>query len=152
MSKPPPKKREPTLRELLERDAKYPLREIGLFDEFDKTPMENAVSDLDFQKLGQAHEVLDRKNKLDFVEKRDEHKVPMPRTSVAEFIVDAFLGAKPAGVRGDTELAMMREANPELAQSRRRMAFINQVGQGFAPQPFLGSLRDLLGVPRKVSK
>lgn len=118
MPKPPPKKREPTLRELLERDAKYPLREIGLFDEFDKTPMENAVSDLDFQKLGQAHEVLDRKNKLDFVEKRDEHKVPMPRTSVGEFIVDAFLGAKPAGERADTERARIAEWNARTNYGR----------------------------------
>jgi hypothetical protein len=29
MAKPPPKKRQPSLRELLERDAKLPLREIG---------------------------------------------------------------------------------------------------------------------------
>lgn len=118
MPKPPLKKREPTLRELLERDAKFPLREIGLFDEFDKTPIENAVSDLDFQKLGQAHEVLDRKNKLDFVEKRDEHKVPMPRTSVAEFIVDAFLGAKPAGERADTERARIADWNARTNYGR----------------------------------
>lgn len=118
MSKQTPKKREPTLRELLERDAKFPLRTIGVTDEFDKTPVENAVSDLDFQKLGQAHEVLDRKNKLDFLEKRDYHKVPMPKTSVGEFIVDAFLGAKPAGERADTERAKIRELDQKRFNMR----------------------------------
>jgi hypothetical protein len=151
MSKTPPKKREPTLRELLERDAKYPLREIGVGDDFNKSPAENAISDLDMQKLGQSYEARNYQDKIFNVEARDAHKIPMPKTSKGEFIINAFLGAKPAGVRTDTELAMMREANPGLVRDRRNMAFMKMVKnpQGFAPIQDTGSLRDLFGIPRK---
>ena len=151
MSKAPPKKREPTLRELLERDAKYPLREIGVTEDFNKSPVENAVSDGDLQRLGNWIESKNYQDKLSFVESRDAHKVPMPKTSVAEFILDAFLGAKPAGVRTDTELAMMREANPELARNRRLMQFMKAVKtpQSMTPVASTGRIRDLLGMTGK---
>jgi hypothetical protein len=151
MSKAPPKKREPTLRELLERDAKYPLPEIGIGDDFNKSPVENAVSDGDLQRLGNWLEAKNYQDKLSFVESRDAHKIPIPKTSVGEMIANAFLGAKPAGVRTDTELAMLREANPGLVRDRRNMAFMKMVKspQGFAPIQDTESLRDLFGIPRK---
>lgn len=151
MPKPPPKKREPTLRELLERDAKYPLREIGVFDEFDKTPVENAISDIDFQRLGQTNQALDRKNKLSFVEKRDEHKVPLPKTSVTEIILNAFLGAKPAGERADTERAKIADWNARTTFSRntpQEVYGMTALGGGPA-YPRQGMMSKAMGVTNK---
>jgi len=109
MAKPPPKKRQPTLRELLERDAKNPMREIGLSGDFKKTAVEDSISDLDLGMLGQSLESRNYQDKVFNVESRDAYKIPMPKTSVAEFVVDAFLGAKPAGDREDTERAKIAD-------------------------------------------
>ena len=143
----------PTLRELLTRDRKNPLREIGIGDDFKKSQLENAVSDLSFQKLGQAHDALDRQNKLSFVEKRDEHKVPMPRASKAEIIVDAFLGAKPAGERADTERARVDDWNARTNYGRRSETDtygVTALGGGYPNQSKVSKLLDVSNRYRKV--
>lgn len=163
MPKPPPKKREPTLRELLERDAEFPLPTIGITDEFNKTPVENAMSDIQDERTVNSLLARGKQGYADFQRRQvplgppSEYNpnVPTPKpisTNAAKLLFDVLTMSSPAGERGDTELARLREANPELAQSRQRMAFLKQVKQGFAPQPLLGNLRDLMGVPRGSKK
>lgn len=113
-------KSEPTLRQLLERDAKNPLPEIGLGDDFKKSQMQNAVDDVGQQKIGQDAEWRKYQHKLSFVEKRDEHKVPKPKTSTAEIVVNAFVGAKPAGERSDTEKARVKDWNARTNTGRNK--------------------------------
>jgi hypothetical protein len=57
--------------------------------------------------------------------------------------------AGPAGQRKDTEEAIVRQYENKKMKDRQRAGFINQVGQGFAPRPEMGRLRDLLGVTNK---
>jgi hypothetical protein len=57
--------------------------------------------------------------------------------------------AGPAGQRKDTEEAIVRQYENQKRQDRQRAGFINQIGQGFAPRPVMGRLRELLGVTNK---
>lgn len=113
-------KSEPTLRQLLERDAKSPLPEIGLGDDFKKSQMQNAVEDIGQQKVGQDAEWRKYQHKLSFVEKRDEHKVPKPKTSTAEIVVNSFVGAKPADERADTTKAHVAGWNAKTRNGRNK--------------------------------
>ena len=161
MAKPPPKKREPTLRELLERDAKYPLRDIGIFDEFDKTPVENAMSDVQDEKAMQMlmerakrgyNDYQSRQVPLGPPQEVNPNQLPKPiTTNPAKLLFDVLTLSSPAGVRTDTELAMMREANPELARNRRLMQFMKAVKtpRSMTPVASTGRIRDLLGITGK---
>lgn len=155
MSKPPPKKREPTLRELLERDAKYPLREIGMFDEFNKTPLENSISDIQEERA--TNEFLKRM-KSGYVDYQNQKPVeilanpgefnpnaPAPKPismNPAKLLFDILTLASPAGERGDTELVRIRESDNTFGRNK----FIKQMAQGFKPQYApLDNLADRLG-------
>jgi hypothetical protein len=161
MAKPPPKKRQPTLRELLERDAKNPLRELGVFDEVNKAPLENIVSDIQDEQTMQSLMERAKRGYGDYQSQQvplgppqevNPNQLPKPiTTNPAKLLFDVLTLSSPAGVRTDTELAMMREANPKVVSDRRLMRFMKAVKapQSFTPRAELGNLRDLLGVPRK---
>lgn len=159
MPKPPPKKRPPTLRELLERDAKYPLQNIGITDDFNKSPVENGMSDIQ-DETTQQELILRAKREYENMQSRkvptgppqefNPNEIPKPISINPLVLLGKILtSAAPAGIRQDTELAMLRDAENKQRKDRERIGFINQVGQGFAPRPVLGRMRELLGVPRK---
>jgi len=128
MSKQTPKKREPTLRELLERDAKFPLRTIGITDEFDKTPIENGMSDTQDDKTVDALLQRAKQGYADFQKRQvplgppsefdPRFRVPQSiTTNPGRLLFDILTMAGPLGERADTERARIRE----LDQNRFNM-------------------------------
>ena len=160
MAKPPVKKREPTLRELLERDAKNPLRTIGINDNFNDTPVENAMGNVQDELTANALLARTKQGYNDFQKRQvplgppSEYNpnTPAPKpisTTAPKLLFDILTMAGPAGQRKDTEEAIVRQYENKKMKDRQRAGFINQVGQGFAPRPEMGRLRDLLGVTNK---
>jgi hypothetical protein len=128
MSKTPPKKREPTLRELLERDAKNPLRDIGIFDEFDKTQVENAMSDVQDEKAMQMLMERAKRGYNDYQARQvplgppqevNPNQLPKPiTTNPAKLLFDVLTSSSPAGERADTERARIADWNARTNYGR----------------------------------
>jgi hypothetical protein len=134
MAKPPVKKRELTLRELLERDAKKPLpASLGLTDDMNQTNLQNGVDSLSDDMamnvaFDQTREGIRRRraNRLmindpqAYVKSLDQAaptKYP-PLLSKGNLMFEALTSASPAGERPDTERARVAEYNARTNYGR----------------------------------
>jgi hypothetical protein len=164
MAKPPPKKRQPTLRELLERDAKNPLREIGVFDEVNKTPVENSITDIQ-EDVG-MNEFMRRMKTgyADYQQRQPDYIVPNPgefnpnsripkpiNTNPAKLAFDILTMSSPAGERADTERARIAEYNARTNYGRntpQEVYGMTALGGGPA-YPRQGMMSKAMGVTNK---
>ena len=109
----------PTLRELQARDRKRPLKDIGVFDNVNKSDNENSLSDTELARsvVNQAARSLIDKQMN--VETRDVHKIPIPKGPKAVSGFDVFTLSSPAGMRADTEKATVADWNARTNYGRR---------------------------------
>lgn len=162
MPKPPPKKREPTLRELLERDAKFPLPTIGITDEFNKTPVENAMSDIQDERTLNALLARGKQGYADFQRRQvplgppSEYNpnIPAPKpisTNAAKLFFDVLTLSSPAGERADTERARVADWNARTNYGRNtpeEVFGMTALGGGPA-YPRQGMMSKAMGVTNK---
>ena len=162
MANPPPKKRRPTLRELLERDAKLPLREIGVFDEVDKTPVENSITDIqedvgmnEFMRRIKTGNADYQKRQVPLgppSEFNPNSSIPKPiNTNPAKLAFDILTMSSPAGERADTERARIAEYNARTNYGRntpQEVYGMTALGGGPA-YPRQGMMSKAMGVTNK---
>lgn len=159
------KKREPTIRELLELDAKNPLREIGLTDDFNNTQVQNTVNNVSDEiakntALEAAREYI-RKRREDDMKWKDPQKFvssldgPQKKTPLAlsstNLLYEILTGASPAGERADTERARVADWNARTNSGRNTPDEVYGMTalRGNATYPHQSKISKLMGVTNK---